>query len=102
MLTREYVQTCVRCAEVTPHSHRIVAWPWIAAGTCVAGAAWSLFHGLGGWILAAALAYVGMYLVLRDRERCWRTRCERCRWKQVAAIRKAKVKLDGRTEIFFL
>jgi hypothetical protein len=100
MFVREYVQTCAGCREVTPHSRRIVAWVWIAAGACAIGVAWCLFQGAAGRVPAAALALVGLCLLLRDRDRCWRVRCERCRWKKVAAIRRTGPTLDGRTEIF--
>ena len=98
-LVREYVQLCTECSEVTPHSRRLIAFPKIGAVACVLVAAWSLYGDIIGWILAGLLLGMGLLLLVRDRDKCWRIRCERCRWQRISAIRRTQPTLDGNTEI---
>lgn len=105
MFVREYVQRCAQCEEATPHSRRLVALPTIVSIACFLGAAcclvaaWSFLDGPAGWMLGALLSFAGLFVLLRDREKCWAVACERCRGKKVVAIRRTKPRLDGNTEI---
>lgn len=92
MFTHETVQHCATCDEVTPHSRRTVAVPKVLAVCCsvLAGVWWPA----GGILLVPAA-----FLLLHDRERSWRIRCERCRAKKLAELRRTKPTLDGSTEI---
>jgi len=105
MFVREYVQRCEQCGEVTPHSRRLVALPMIVGAAGFLGAvgclvaAWSFPDGPASWVLGALLLFAALFVLLRDREKCWAIACERCRGKQLLAIRRTKPRLDGNTEI---
>lgn len=105
MFLCEYAQHCAQCEESTPHSQRLVALPTIVvvacflAAACCLVAAWSVLEGPAGWVLGALLLFAGLFVLLRDREKCWAVACERCCGKQLLAIRRTKPRLDGNTEI---
>ena len=105
MFLREHVQHCAQCEESTPHSQRLVALLTIVAVACFLAAvcclvaAWSFLEWPAGWVLGALLLFGGLFVLLRDREKCWAVACERCRGKQLVAIRRTKPRLDGNTEI---
>lgn len=99
MFTRDYVRFCACCREVTAHTRRVFALPLLLVGACWIAATVGLVGGMS-WPAGGVLALAGLLLLLCDRERRWRTYCNRCRGKQVAAIRRTKPGLDQRTEIF--
>jgi hypothetical protein len=100
MFVTHSVEHCPVCDDTTPHSVRRVSVPVVA----------SLALGLGGltlllsgrWPAGAPLLLAGLALFLRNREKSWHLRCERCRWKRARAYRRTRPTLDGNTEIFFL
>ena len=93
------VERCAVCDELTPHSRRWVAVPKLlslallaGATVCFTGETWVWF---AGWILLG----LALYVYTRDRERCWRIHCERCRGRELRLLGKTKPTLDGNTEI---
>jgi hypothetical protein len=99
MLLRESLQQCATCEELTPHSRRLIAAPkWLAA-TALIAALWCFFQDFRWWAHGLLLVFVSIFVVLRDRERCWSIACERCRGKKRAAIRRTKPGLGANTEI---
>jgi len=99
MFHQEKVQHCPTCGETTPHSRRVIALPKLLSALALAGAAWCFLRSTGSWLLGGLLLVVAVYALLRDREKLWSIHCERCRGKQLRALRRAKPLLDGNTEI---
>ena len=97
MFLRESVQLCSKCQEVTPHSYRRIALPKIVSAAAVLGAGVCAWRGGDWYVLAVVLVLVAMTAVLRDRERMWGIRCERCRTKRFVALRRTKPALDRMT-----
>lgn len=99
MFLRENVQPCPRCAEVAPHSRRLIAVPAIL-GLVVLATAGGFFLRGDLWTFAAwPLLFLGAFVFLEDRGRSWSIHCERCRAKRLVEVRRQRPKLDGNTEI---
>jgi hypothetical protein len=99
MFLRESVQSCPRCAEVTPHSRRVIAVPAILGLVVLAMAGGCLLRGDLWTVAALPLLLLGAFVFLKDREQSWSIHCERCRGRQRLEVRRQKPKLDGNTEI---
>jgi hypothetical protein len=100
LLLRESVERCLQCDSVTPHSRRIVALPLICVAAILLAAVWGFFQQEVQWYgLGGILVYAAIVMLLRDREKFWGTRCERCRGKKLRELRRTKPTLDGNTEI---
>lgn len=96
------IEPCATCGEPTPHARHSVPWPrLVALALALAGAA-CFVAGARWTILGIALALLGAWLFLRDRESLWNIACERCRGKKRAERRNTKPRLDGNTEIHLL
>lgn len=98
-LVHEYVDRCSTCQEATPHSRRWVAIPLVVAVLLAGTAGWLCWLGGARAGAGVLLGMVALWLPLKDRERYWRIRCERCRWKQRRALRATKPGL-GRGTVF--
>ena len=81
MLVRETIERCGTCSELTPHSRRIVALPWLISLALLLGAAWCSLVVPDLAPLGVVLLPVVVGVVLFDRRQRWDIRCERCRWK---------------------
>lgn len=99
MFLRESIRHCPQCEEVTPHSQRRIALPKIVAVTAVAAAAVCGWAGSEWFVAAGLLSVVALFALLLDRDGFRYVRCERCRTKLRAQLRKTKPTLDGHTEI---
>lgn len=96
---RESVRHCETCGEATPHSRRAFALPpLLGAGLLATGAGTLALSGTW-WPAGALAAFVGVFVILWDRERFWRVACERCRGKRVAESRRLGPTFDGTTMI---
>jgi hypothetical protein len=102
MFLRETVQPCSRCAEVTPHSRRVLAVPQILGLVSLGSAGWSFAQGEAWMLAGGVLLVLAAYVTLHDREKSWSIRCERCRARKQAEVRRQKPKLDRNTEINLL
>lgn len=99
MFLHEYVRRCPQCEEVTPHSRRRLALPKVVGIAALAGAAWCLSRDTEWWPLGGILIAGGVLVLLHDREKFWRVRCERCRGRKLRELRATKPTLDGQTVI---
>ena len=99
MFLREDVRHCPRCEESTSHSRRALALPKVVSLALCSAAAWSFFEGGGRSGLAWVLVAAGLLVWLWDRGRLLGIECQRCRWRELAARKRDKPTLDGRTEI---
>lgn len=102
MFLQESIQHCSVCEEQTPHSQRAIALPkWICAAALV-GAVFCFFQAMPLPLLGGLLLLVALFALLRERDKYWSIRCERCRGKKLMQLRRTKRVLDGTTEVFFL
>lgn len=99
MFLQESVQRCAVCAELTPHSRRVVALPKCFACLLSVCSVWCFLQAAQGLMLATGCLLAALILLLRERDSYWKLACERCRTKQRATLRRTKPTLDGRTEI---
>ena len=99
MFLRGSIRHCPRCEEVTPHSQRRIALPKLVAATAVVAAAVCGWAGSGQFFGAGLLLVVALFILLYDRDSFRIVRCERCRAKLRAQLRKTKPMLDGHTVI---
>ncbi|MFT5287250.1 MAG: hypothetical protein ACI8TQ_003431 [Planctomycetota bacterium] len=102
MLQRENVEHCDRCEELTPHRHRTISFLkllcfWLLVQAAVVfWAGGSLTNALIGGVV------VVIVLLIRNRSKLWRVKCDRCRWKIQRERNRYKPTLDGNTEITFM
>jgi hypothetical protein len=99
MLVHESVRRCPRCETSTPHRRRIVAVPKLLAAAALVGAGTCFVRGAPWWVLGLVLLFAAAFVLLRDHEQRYGVECERCRSKELAALRRTKPALDGTTEI---
>ena len=97
---REWVERCEECAASTPHSRRRLAWP--RALGLMLGAACVVGFVAGTYWIAAAAGVTAVWVLLRDRERCWGIRCERCRAHRVAVWARTRLRFGSWTETFWV